>query len=133
MKVMLFGKDTAYLQRLASLLAVDDTLIMRTQQELGNVCASPQHFPDLVLIGHLIYVGRKKGDVSSDGAISQLREAGFPGKIGACTQNPIINGYLVRLCGADWGCRTDWQGPEEECPQLTVDEVAACIRQQLDQ
>jgi len=131
MKVMLFGKDAAYLQHLASLLAVEDTLIVRTQQELDEVCASPQHFPDMVLIGHLIYVGREKGDVSSDMAISQLRKAGFPGKIGACTQNPVINGYLVRLCSASFGCGRHWQGEEADCPTLPAWKVAASIRHHL--
>jgi len=125
--VLFVGSNIHYLRAISNALGLsgDKATFAQTESDLTELSAKLKRFDHTVV--DAFYISQGGGKVITDRAIDQLRSLGYTGPIGACSNDPIINEYLVKLGGASFGCG-EYSEDERNCPKLiTMEEIVAVI------
>lgn len=130
-KMLLVGRDKSIIFGLVRALSLtrETRVIVRSELDLP---AALEQLPkvSLVILTDFVLKGKLGGDTNADKVVDVLREAGYKGEVGACTDNPILNSYLGKHGGATFTCG-EWHGKEEECPTLSIKELTEVIKPRL--
>ena len=126
---MFIGRNRHFLRALFIALGLprDEVIFAQNETDVANCCVGPAEIT-LVLMD-MFYISQGGGPVMTEIAAKQLRSLGYTGMIGACSDNPIINGYLAKF-GANFACG-HYDGDERDCPPLTMAEIVTALEPYL--